>query len=80
MKRGFRNLAFFEAYVEYCFAPKHTLGEHLLAVRRHKEEPAAFVADEDEMARDEEEEDLIASQWTNLKQTRSMIKTTGQYW
>jgi hypothetical protein len=36
MKRGMRNLAPFEAYVEYCFAPKHTVGEQLLDVRRDK--------------------------------------------
>jgi hypothetical protein len=44
MKRGIRNLALFEAYVEYCFAPKHTVGEQLLAVRRDKRERAAFAA------------------------------------
>lgn len=30
MQRGMRNLALFEAYVEYCFVPKHTIGEQLL--------------------------------------------------
>lgn len=44
MKRGMRNLALFEAYVEYCFAPKHTVGEQLLDVRRDKKERAAFAA------------------------------------
>jgi hypothetical protein len=38
-----RNLALFEAYVEYCFAPKHTVGEQLLDVRRDKKERAAFA-------------------------------------
>lgn len=44
MKRGMRNLALFEAYVEYCFAPKHAVGEQLLDVRRDKKERAAFAA------------------------------------
>jgi hypothetical protein len=44
IKRGIRNLALFEAYVEYCFAPKHTVGEQLLDVRRDKRERAAFAA------------------------------------
>lgn len=44
IKRGIRNLALFEAYVEYCFAPKHTVGEQLLDVRRDKKERAAFAA------------------------------------
>ena len=44
MKRGLRNLTVFEAYVEYCFSPKHTVGEQLLNVRRDKRERAAFAA------------------------------------
>jgi len=44
MKRGLRNLSLFEAYVEYCFSPKHTVGEQLLDVRRDKRERAAFAA------------------------------------
>lgn len=55
MKRGLRNLALFEAYVEYCFAPKHTVGEQLLAVRRDKRERAAFAAATGETAANEEE-------------------------
>jgi hypothetical protein len=43
IQRGMRNLALFEAYVEYCFAPKHTVGEQLLDVRRDKKERAAFA-------------------------------------
>lgn len=56
-KRGIRNLSLFEAYVEYCFAPKHTIGEQLLDVRRDKRERAAFAAMGDHAAEDEEEED-----------------------
>jgi hypothetical protein len=44
MKRGIRNQALFEAYVEYCFAPKHTVGEQLLDVRRDKRERASYAA------------------------------------
>ena len=43
MKRGIRNQSLFEAYVEYCFAPKHTVGEQLLDVRRDKRERTAFA-------------------------------------
>jgi hypothetical protein len=30
LKRGIPNQALFEAYVQYCFSPKHTVGEQLL--------------------------------------------------
>jgi len=43
MNRGIRNQSLFEAYVEYCFAPKHTVGEQLLDVRRDKRERNAFA-------------------------------------
>lgn len=57
MQRGMRNLALFEAYVEYCFAPKHTIGEQLLDVRRDKKERAAFAAAGGEIPDEEEEGD-----------------------
>ena len=57
MKRGIRNQALFEAYVEYCFVPKHTVGEQLLEVRRDKRERAAFAALGDQATDNEEEED-----------------------
>lgn len=57
IQRGMRNLALFEAYVEYCFAPKHTVGEQLLDVRRDKKERAAFDAVEGEIPDDEEDDD-----------------------
>jgi hypothetical protein len=44
LKRGIPNQALFEAYVQYCFSPKHTVGEQLLDVRRDKRERAAFAA------------------------------------
>ena len=57
MKRGIRNQSLFEAYVEYCFAPKHTVGEQLLDVRRDKRERNAFeVAGQVADGLDEEEE------------------------
>lgn len=58
IKRGIRNQVLFEAYVEYCFSPKHTVGEQLLDVRRDKRERAAFAAAAGgEMSGGEEEED-----------------------
>jgi hypothetical protein len=44
LRRGIRNQALFEAYLQYCFSPKHTVGEQLLDVRRDKRERAAFDA------------------------------------
>jgi hypothetical protein len=44
LKRGMRNQSLFEAYVQYCHSPKHTVGEQLLDVRRDKRERAAFSA------------------------------------
>ena len=66
MKRGIRNQSLFEAYVEYCFAPKHTVGEQLLDVRRDKRERAAFAALGDQAADNEEEDDSdeIDRRWT----------------
>ena len=58
LKRGIPNQALFEAYVQYCFSPKHTIGEQLLDVRRDKRERAAYAAAVgDEKSGDEEEEE-----------------------
>ena len=57
MQRGMRNLALFEAYVEYCFAPKHTVGEQLLEVRRDKRERAAFAMAGSDFPDEEEDDD-----------------------
>ena len=42
LKRGVSNQSLFEAYVQYCYSPKHTVGEQLLDVRRDKRERAAY--------------------------------------
>jgi hypothetical protein len=44
LRRRIPNLTLFEAYVQYCFSPKHTTGEQLLEVRRDKREREAFAA------------------------------------
>jgi hypothetical protein len=44
LKRGIPNQSLFEAYLQYCYSPKHTLGEQLLDVRRDKRERAAYAA------------------------------------
>lgn len=44
LRRRIPNHSLFEAYVQYCFSPKHTTGEQLLEVRRDKRERAAFAA------------------------------------
>lgn len=61
LARGARNQNLFEAYLQYCFSPKHTLGEQLLDVRRDKRERVAFAAarqgGEDAALDQEDEED-----------------------
>ena len=42
LKRGLKNYALFEAYVQYLYSPKHTVGEQLLQVRHDKRERNAF--------------------------------------
>ena len=44
LKRRIPNHTLFEAYLQYCFSPKHTTGEQLLEVRRDKREREAFAA------------------------------------
>jgi len=38
LERGARSQSLFEAYLQYCYSPKHTVGEQLLDVRRDKRE------------------------------------------
>ena len=58
LKRRIPNHSLFEAYVQYCFSPKHTTGEQLLEVRRDKREREAFAALHDgEDFSEESEED-----------------------
>jgi hypothetical protein len=57
LKRGIPNQSLFEAYLQYCYSPKHTLGEQLLDVRRDKRERAAYAAMlEGNESEDEEDE------------------------
>lgn len=63
LKRCIPNQSLFEAYVQYCYSPKHTVGEQLLDVRRDKRERAAFATaqanqdfEEEEEANDESDE------------------------
>lgn len=61
LARGAPNLSLFEAYVQYCYSPKHTLGTQLLNVRRDKKERANYDAlhheAEDKEAENDAEED-----------------------
>jgi hypothetical protein len=57
LKRGIPNQALFEAYVQYCFSPKHTVGEQLLDVRRDKRERASYAAAVGDGVSSYEEED-----------------------
>jgi hypothetical protein len=61
LKRGIRNQSLFDAYLKYCYSPKHTVGEQLLDVRRDKRERAAYAATEKrdgDSDDDDEEEDF----------------------
>jgi hypothetical protein len=42
LERGVPNQSLFEAYMQYCYSPKHTVGEQLLNVRRDKRERHAY--------------------------------------
>jgi len=42
IERGLPNRGLFEAYLQYCYVPKHTTGSQLLEVRRDKRERDAF--------------------------------------
>jgi hypothetical protein len=55
LKRGIRNHALFEAYLQYRYSPKHTVEEQLLDVRRDKRERAAFAAAQASVREPEEE-------------------------
>ena len=57
LKGGISNLSLFEAYVQYCYSPKHTVGEQLLRVRSDKHERASYAAAQEKDASDSEEEE-----------------------
>ena len=56
LKRGIPNQSLFEAYLQYCFSPKHTVGEQLLGVRRDKRERAAYAELHEQNESDDEED------------------------
>ena len=58
LKRGIPIQALFEAYVQYCFSPKHTIGTQLLTVRRDKREREAFAATQEGSELDDEEDEI----------------------
>jgi hypothetical protein len=65
LRRRIPNHSLFEAYVQYCFSPKHTTGTQLLEVRRDKREREAFAARHDGEAdlpeNDEDDDDTFDS-------------------
>lgn len=63
IKRRIPNHSLFEAYVQYCFSPKHTTGSQLLEVRRDKREREAFAAlhDQEALPQCDEGEDHVDS-------------------
>lgn len=62
--RRLSNLSLFEAFYQYCYMPKHTVGEQLLDVRRDKRERAAYdaIGRGDEEEDDDDDDDLEATQ------------------
>ena len=74
LKRGLRNQSLFEAYVQYCFSPKHTVGEQLLDVRRDKREREAYAEldrDADNNQQDEEAAHAFAERSLDFETTDS---------
>ncbi|WP_158792073.1 hypothetical protein [Granulicella sp. L60] len=57
LARGAANLSLFEAYLQYCYSPKHTMGSQLLDVRRDKKERASFEARHENHGQEEEEDE-----------------------
>lgn len=57
LKRRIPNYSLFEAYVQYVYSPKHTVGEQLLQVRRDKRERFAFAAAREQETPEDEETD-----------------------
>jgi hypothetical protein len=57
LKRGLPSQTLFEAYLEYCHAPKHTTRQQLLSVRQDKREREAYAA-----AQEGEEEEEVEGQ------------------
>ena len=51
------NIALFEAFYNYCFVPKHTIGTQLLTVRRDKRERMAFAATQEGIESEEEDDE-----------------------
>lgn len=58
LRRGLSNQSLFEAYVQYCYSPKHTVGEQLLDVRRDKRERTAFSVISQAELTDQEDQDV----------------------
>jgi hypothetical protein len=56
-QRRVPNVALFEAFYNYCFVPKHTIGAQLLTVRRDKREREAFAATQEGGELDHEDDD-----------------------
>ena len=50
------NVALFEAFYNYCFVPKHTIGTQLLTVRRDKREREAYEASQNGEEGDESDD------------------------
>jgi len=63
-RRRVSNLSLFEAFYQYCYIPKHTVGEQILDVRRDKRERAAFAAIEqkDRAVKEDDDDDLDAEE------------------
>jgi hypothetical protein len=55
--RRIPNHSLFEAYVQYCFSPKHTTGEQLLEVRRDKREREAYAELHNRESQENQEDD-----------------------
>ncbi len=75
LKRCIPNQSLFEAYVQYCYSPKHTVGEQLLDVRRDKRERAAYAAAQANQDFHEEDDDDEHEDETQREEQQSRAAT-----
>jgi hypothetical protein len=60
------SVALFEAFYNYCFVPKHTVGTQLLTVRRDKREREAYEANQNGEESDESDDNAGAGEEYDL--------------
>jgi len=70
-------VALFEAFYNFCFVPKHTIGTQLLTVRRDKRERAAFM--QCRMGRIREEDDETQKDFASASRDTDSAEDANAY-